>query len=628
MQQITGLRSHARHDGRCVRNEDSLTTGKGPTPHRANVLDSWTPRILRFSPLEPVLTILASPYCASRIPTDHPALAQRLVWINNGDSARIALNAHISCRVMDSVTPLDFLNADPRPACVVDFRKARSDTEPQIEFCNRALQEQSHLLDDVLGINERHTSASVRLREWIADWSQGAAESTSFEWFGGYSLFCYTINKRWRVIQWQQTNQSVAYSSHKSGDTPRKGRVSIEPSTRDLTLGDQEPVPLLLDFPALFESIAVCRELGGFWTELVGALVSRGHGVLFAFVYSLHERSDRTPEPTNSAVPPQYQLACERGCQSAGMTLPATMDVGTGSGRFSSACRTAQRLGGPLDLDSEDLMSFQGGVSTSFVCAKAVLCPIRVQDGKTATGFLVVGLKPGAVSRQLSRAWLRCVTMFASERLQTITNASETIPTPAGPPNDAKTLKDALADRDDVTEKLASTLAMMEMVDVGMFEYNMDGKLVQANKAFYKLSGHPRDATAREYAWTDCIFDEDSEALFAHWNLLLQGTATNFEMRWKRPAISMHDGLEDLEGQWVLAACVPTRNVEGHVMTVSGCITDIAAQKRSQKDALERAEALERAQASENRFSRFAELANVAIYIFGLDQKVSSSPLS
>ena len=85
----------------------------------------------------------------------------------------------------------------------------------------------------------------------------------------------------------------------------------------------------------------------------------------------------------------------------------------------------------------------------------------------------------------------------------------------------------------------------------------------------------------------------------------------------------MPNGEEDLEGQWVLAACVPTRDEYGEVTSVSGCLTDIAAQKRSEQDALRRAEALERARASEQRFSRFAEFANVAIWIMDTNQQVS-----
>jgi len=190
-------------------------------------------------------------------------------------------------------------------------------------------------------------------------------------------------------------------------------------------------------------------------------------------------------------------------------------------------------------------------------------------------------------------------------------------------------LEDDLADRIDATEKLASMAAVIEMIDVGFYEFDMQGKLIQGNDAFYKLSGHPRVASRSDLpplSFADCLFDEDKETIFSHWAQLTQGIAATFEMRWKRPAGSTArggSGLEESEAQWVSAACVPTRSKDGVVTSISGCITDINAQKRSQRDALQRAEVLERAYASEKRFVRFCESTNVGIVIVDTNFQVS-----
>ena len=89
-------------------------------------------------------------------------------------------------------------------------------------------------------------------------------------------------------------------------------------------------------------------------------------------------------------------------------------------------------------------------------------------------------------------------------------------------------------------------------------------------------------------------------------------------MRWLGPNPD-----ENPEGQWVTAACVPTTRA-GNVVTVSGCVTDISAQKRSHSDAVKKAEALERAAASELRFSDFVKHSNSAFYNFGNDRNVST----
>ncbi|KXS98293.1 hypothetical protein AC579_6011 [Pseudocercospora musae] len=183
-------------------------------------------------------------------------------------------------------------------------------------------------------------------------------------------------------------------------------------------------------------------------------------------------------------------------------------------------------------------------------------------------------------------------------------------------------LKDAIADRDGAAARLRCLLRMMEMVDVGIWEYNMRGKLLYGNEAYYNLSGHPRDSTAEDTTWEAAVFPEDHDWLMEKWIGMTQGISSTFEMKWKRPASAMPDGREDTEGQWVLAACVPTRNEQGEVTAISGCLADIAAQKRNQAEALKRAEALERAAVSEKRFGNFCEFAPVAIWILNLEMEM------
>jgi PAS domain S-box-containing protein len=179
-------------------------------------------------------------------------------------------------------------------------------------------------------------------------------------------------------------------------------------------------------------------------------------------------------------------------------------------------------------------------------------------------------------------------------------------------------LEDALADRDDATGKLSTLRQMMEMVDVGMFEYDQEGVLLYANDAFHSLTGVPK-GNDEPMVWTNWVFEEDKAWLTDVWTALTKGGSNTFEMRWLGP-----DPDENPEGQWVTAACVPTRGGDGNVITVSGCITDISAQKRSHSDAVKKAEALERAAASELRFSDFIKHSNSAFYNFGNDRKVST----
>lgn len=119
---------------------------------------------------------------------------------------------------------------------------------------------------------------------------------------------------------------------------------------------------------------------------------------------------------------------------------------------------------------------------------------------------------------------------------------------------------------------------MMEMSDVGVFEYFPDGKLIHANDAWYRLSGYPRDlATHEDYAFMDLAHPEDQDAIMSAWNSLIQGNCVTFEMRWKARPGSGDDA------QWVLSACVPVLDEDRNLISIAGNTIDINAQKKFQE---------------------------------------------
>ena len=166
-----------------------------------------------------------------------------------------------------------------------------------------------------------------------------------------------------------------------------------------------------------------------------------------------------------------------------------------------------------------------------------------------------------------------------------------------------------------LTTRWEGLQTMMEMSDVGVFEYNMEGKLTHANQAWYRLSSHPKNLAANvDFSFMDLVYPDDQALVMSMWNTLAAGNPVTFEMRWKAPPGS------DDPAQWVLSACVPLLNDEGKPISVAGNTIDIMAQKKTQEVSQTRLEALERARVSEQKFARFAELSPTAIYIYVPDQ--------
>lgn len=178
-------------------------------------------------------------------------------------------------------------------------------------------------------------------------------------------------------------------------------------------------------------------------------------------------------------------------------------------------------------------------------------------------------------------------------------------------------------------DKTMRLLKMMEQVDVGIFEYSPSGTLLQANDAWYELSGHPRPAEMHtEFSFMDCVYPPDRELVAGTCPRIAQGNSVTFEMRWNpKPAASGQE--PPLDGQWVLSSCFPVMDENGKLMAISGCTTNISPQKNVVADALRRAEALERARASEReanraneRYQRMTQLIDeISVGVFEYDME-------
>lgn len=165
-------------------------------------------------------------------------------------------------------------------------------------------------------------------------------------------------------------------------------------------------------------------------------------------------------------------------------------------------------------------------------------------------------------------------------------------------------------------EKLQGIQTTAEMVTVGIFELTPAGNVVQANEAWYRLSGYSRDpADDKALKFMDCVYEEDYEHVMETFKILSQGQPISIEFRWK----SQTSGGEPV---WVLAAAVPLFAQDGTLKSFHCCNTDITPQRRMVQDAVQRAEALEHAKYNEERFLRFTEIADVGVFMLGPDRQV------
>lgn len=112
-------------------------------------------------------------------------------------------------------------------------------------------------------------------------------------------------------------------------------------------------------------------------------------------------------------------------------------------------------------------------------------------------------------------------------------------------------------------------------------------------EAFSLLSGHPRHIKTTNPVNIFSLCDPNQFAgLKKHWSKLSAGEASSFTMSFKS---------ENHGPCWVQAACTPVINNGTLVESITGCVTDITAQKQVEWEAIKRAEALEQLRLSELR---------------------------
>ncbi|KAK6006065.1 hypothetical protein QM012_006475 [Aureobasidium pullulans] len=246
---------------------------------------------------------------------------------------------------------------------------------------------------------------------------------------------------------------------------------------------------------------------------------------------------------------------------------------------------------------------------TRDMCIEAAVLPSSIVKHQDTEALLIIGLPTRAPLDEPLQQHLGQVQSEFSHAVNTLVAAMETAYRRKENVRQNQLEKDLLAKELALRQKeaeMATTLAVkvltvIDEVDIGFFEYKSTGELVRANECYYRLSGYPRDCPSHvQHKFLDLIYPADVDMVSHAWQTMINGGWQKFELRYR-------NGTE--QGQWALVACQPIKDDYGNVTSIIGAVTDISDQKKSEKIALDRAEALEQARVSEERFKRCMEVA-------------------
>lgn len=148
---------------------------------------------------------------------------------------------------------------------------------------------------------------------------------------------------------------------------------------------------------------------------------------------------------------------------------------------------------------------------------------------------------------------------------------------------------------------------MAELATVGMYEIDLEGKLVEANNVFFEMCGLQKDDTDMKQTivrpWQTCVLEEDQPTLENVMSQVVQeGAPQTCEVRFKEPwkAVDSH-GTKITTARWVHSTFLPVRGSDGSIQSFCGCVSDVSLQKwQLERERQRKEEALESKQQQEH----------------------------
>ncbi|KAK0718879.1 hypothetical protein B0T21DRAFT_414902 [Apiosordaria backusii] len=397
----------------------------------------------------------------------------------------------------------------------------------------------------------------------------------------------------------------------------------------------------------LGEVLIAARDVKSYWEKTIEQLeaVHPQYDIPLAILYSVDE------DPEASYAPSTPQLGPSKICRLEGALgvpdqhpiAPQTVNLRMSDEGLAAAFREAFKSPHPLLLQTCDgslptdlLEGLQWRGFSDDPCRAAVICPIRPTKKENVMGLLVLGLNPRRPYDNDYRQYISLLNQKLATSLASIVlleeearrgrNAAEQAA------YDQAMLKEKLAvQTKEANESIQMFEAVAEFVPVGMCFGDPEGNITFANDAWYKITGYPGTGPVKNSGFLACVVEEDRQRLVVAYDRLKSVNNVEFEFRVRQQAnleapltrtspsfekagLDL-SSVEDLKERHVLAAARAERAMDGSILRVLTCLTDVTAHKRAAE------EAVRRAQQAEN-LKRMAEFATVGLYDMDLEGRL------
>ncbi|KAF2111100.1 aerobic respiration control sensor protein arcB [Lophiotrema nucula] len=339
----------------------------------------------------------------------------------------------------------------------------------------------------------------------------------------------------------------------------------------------------------LGERLAEARSIKHFWTCVLDGLQDNHSDVPFALLYSIAD-SDDADTASHSSDSTISLKSCllegSIGIPSGHPASPPKLDLKRSKDGFVPAFREAMRTREPTLLHTrngtlpEALLQGIQWRGYGDPCKEVIIIPVRPTNGENIFAFLLIGVNP-------RRAWDEDYKQFATMlNRQLATSLASFLLFEDEVKQSRNVAEKAVMQRDELNQQLQVQTnrmrRMTELSPLGMYLFNPDGVLLEANERYYEMTGHGRD-DEREFAFLECLDDKSREKAERMWSeMVTDFKPRSEELQLKHAKVIPRDITGEPIEYWVLASSQPEMTQDGKLRSIMGSIADISHMKWAQ----------------------------------------------
>jgi PAS domain S-box-containing protein len=359
----------------------------------------------------------------------------------------------------------------------------------------------------------------------------------------------------------------------------------------------------------LGECLNTTRTVKDFWKRVLAGLEHNHFDVPFALLYSATDADDADTASHSSDSTISLKsclLEGSIGVPRGHAAAPPKLDLKRSQEGFIPAFREAMRTREPTTLQTRD-----GTLPDSLLqgiewrgygdpCKEAIIFPIRPTNGETVFAFLLIGINPrrayddeykaftAMLNRQLATS-LASVVLFEDE-VRRSRAAAET----------------AAQQREQLSKQLELQTSRMrrmtELSPLGMYLFDPEGVLLEANDRYYEMTGYARE-DSEEFGFNKFLAEGSQQVAKEMWDEMMTTLKPSVrEIQLRNPHVHPRDlGGNKIE-YWVLASSQPELGPNGEVISIMGSIADISHLKWAQALQQTRLREAEETKRQQNEF--------------------------